>query len=269
MTRESYSSVTLPPRLPGAGALQFTLFFGVIAFVLTSMYQVGPSPERLAAGVPRLANLLDRMMPPETDGVFLVRVAGQLFETFEIAMAGTFTGIFLSMPIAWLSARGVTPLPAFAFLFKGLVSFFRTVPDLVWALIFVATVGLGAVAGTMTIIADTIGFCGRFFCESMEDADKKPQEALSATGAGRLSILISAIIPDTLPSLINAGLFALEKAVRASVVLGLVGAGGIGQELQVAFDLFQYQKASTIIIVIFVIVLSMETLTNMLRKRIS
>jgi phosphonate transport system permease protein len=258
-----------PARFAGASAFQFALLIAVAALVLSSIYQVAPSPERLVNGAPRMANLLGRMMPPATDSVFLVRILGQLVETFQIAIAGTFIGIALSLPIAWLSARGVTPVPAFAFLFKGLVSFFRTVPDLVWALVFVATVGLGAVAGTMTIIADTIGFCGRFFCESMEEADKKPQEALSATGADRLAILFSAIIPDTLPSLINAGLFALEKAVRASVVLGLVGAGGIGQELQVAFDLFQYQKASTIIIVIFVVVLAMEVLTNALRKRLA
>lgn len=262
------SSIAPPARFAGASALQFALLIGVGALVLSSIYQVAPSPERLVTGAPRMANLLGRMMPPATDSAFLWRIVGQLIETFQIAIAGTFIGIALSLPIAWLSARGVTPVPAFSFLFKGLVSFFRTVPDLVWALVFVATVGLGAVAGTMTIVADTIGFCGRFFCESMEDADKKPQEALSATGANRLAILFSAIIPDTLPSLINAGLFALEKAVRASVVLGLVGAGGIGQELQVAFDLFQYQKASTIIIVIFVVVLAMEVLTNALRKRV-
>lgn len=262
------SSAVLPPRFAGASAMQFVLLIAAGALVLSSIYQVAPSPERLVTGAPRMANLLGRMMPPATETVFLIRIAGQLIETFQIAVAGTFIGIVLSLPIAWLSARGVTPVPAFSFLFKGIVSFFRTVPDLVWALIFVATVGLGAVAGTMTIMADTIGFCGRFFCESMEEADKKPQEALSATGANRLAILLSVIIPDTLPSLINAGLFALEKAVRASVVLGLVGAGGIGQELQVAFDLFQYQKASTIIIVIFVVVLAMEVLTNSLRRRI-
>ncbi|QRM57044.1 phosphonate ABC transporter, permease protein PhnE [Sinorhizobium sp. BG8] len=269
MRHDNPTLVAPPARFAGASALQFALLLTLAAVVLSSIYQVAPSAERLVTGAPRMTNLLARMMPPATDSVFLIRIAGQLLETFQIAIAGTFIGITLSLPIAWLSARGVTPVPAFSFLFKGLVSFFRTVPDLVWALVFVATVGLGAVAGTMTIIADTIGFCGRFFCESMEDADKKPQEALAATGANRLAILLSAIIPDTLPSLINAGLFALEKAVRASVVLGLVGAGGIGQELQVAFDLFQYQKASTIIVVIFVVVLSMEMLTNALRKKIA
>lgn len=148
------------------------------------------------------------------------------------------------------------------------MSFLRTVPDLVWALLFVVSVGLGAVAGTMTIVVDTIGFCGRFFAEAMEEAEKEPQEALAAIGAGRGSILAGAILPDIMPSLINSSLFALEKAVRSSVVLGLVGAGGIGQELKVAFDLFQYRNASTIILVIFAIVLLMEVGTDKLRAKI-
>lgn len=164
-------SISTTHRFAGASALQFVMLLAAGALVLSSIYQVAPSPERLVTGAPRMASLLGRMMPPAMDNVFLMRIAGQLIETFQIAIAGTFLGIAISLPIAWLSARGVTPIPAFSFLFKGLVSFFRTVPDLVWALVFVATVGLGAVAGTMTIMADTIGFCGRFFCESMEEAE--------------------------------------------------------------------------------------------------
>lgn len=162
----------------------------------------------------------------------------------------------------------MTPVQGLAFFSKAIVSFFRTVPDLVWALIFVSSVGLGAVAGTMTIIVDTIGFCGRFFAEAMEDAEKEPQQALDAIGASRFSILLGAVIPSALPSMINTGLFSLEKAVRSSVVLGLVGAGGIGQELKVAFDLFQYRNAATIILAIFIIVLAMEFVTDRLRSRL-
>jgi phosphonate transport system permease protein len=257
-----------PPRLPKIPALHFVVVVAVAALVLASVAQVAPSPERLAAGVPRIGNLLARMAPPNLDPDFLLRVLWKLIETFQIAVAGTFVGIVLSLPVGWLAARGVTPLQGVAFLFKMLVSFFRTVPDLVWALVFVSSIGLGAVAGTMTIIVDTIGFCGRFFAEAMEDAEKEPQQALEAIGASRLSILLGAVIPSALPSMINTGLFSLEKAVRSSVVLGLVGAGGIGQELKVAFDLFQYRNAATIIIAIFVIVIAMEFVTDRLRSRL-
>jgi len=232
------------------------------------MQQVAPSPKQLIDGVPGMISLADRMTPPNLDPAFLTRVFWRIVETFQIALVGAAIGILLSLPIGWLAARGVTPLGRGGYLVKAFISLLRTIPDLVWALLFVATVGLGAVAGTLTIVVDTIGFCGRFFAEAMEDAEKEPQEALSAIGANRVSILTGAILPDVAPSMINTSLFALEMAVRSSVVLGLVGAGGIGQELKVAFDLFQYQNACTIILAIFIIVLVMEYLTDRLRARI-
>lgn len=257
-----------PSRLSGVSPLSFVLWLALAALIIVSMNDVAPSLDRLANGLPRMASLVGRMMPPNVEPAFLERVAKRILETFQIALVGAAIGIVLSLPIAWLAARGVSPLGPFAYFFKALVSLFRTIPDLIWALLFVVAVGLGAVAGTMTIVVDTIGFCGRFFAEAMEDAEKEPQEALSAIGANRLSILTGAILPDAAPSMINASLFALEKAVRSSVVLGLVGAGGIGQELKVAFDLFQYQNAATIILVIFAIVLIMEWVTDRLRARL-
>jgi phosphonate transport system permease protein len=127
-------------------------------------------------------------------------------------------------------------------------------------------VGLGPFAGMLTLVVDAIGFCGRFFAEAMEEADKGPQEALTALGAGRSEIVFSAVLPAAMPSMINSALFTLEKATRASVVLGLVGAGGIGIELKVAMDLFQYDQAATIIIGVFLLVLVVERLSSALRR---
>ncbi|EAQ25856.1 MULTISPECIES: phosphonate ABC transporter, permease protein PhnE [unclassified Roseovarius] len=258
-----------PDRFRRFSAVNFVLLVALGAIILVSMGQVAPSPQQLAQGLPGMANLIGRMLPPNLEPDFLARVALRMIETFQIALVGAVLGIVVSLPIAWCAARGVSPLGRGNILVKAFISFLRTVPDLVWALLFVASIGLGAVAGTMTIMVDTIGFCGRFFAEAMEDAEKEPQEALAAIGANRPSILIGAILPDILPSLINSSLFALEKAVRSSVVLGLVGAGGIGQELKVAFDLFQYRNASMIILAIFAIVLLMEICTDKLRARLT
>lgn len=258
----------LPARLSGVSPATYVLLIVCAAIVISSLQQVAPSPAQLVEGVPGMISLIDRMMPPNTDPAFLSRMGLRIVETFQIALAGAAIGIVLSLPIGWLAARGVTPLGRFGYLVKAYISLLRTIPDLVWALLFVATVGLGAVAGTLTIVVDTIGFCGRFFAEAIEDLDKEPQEALSAIGANRVSVFLGAILPDAAPSMINTSLFALEKAVRSSVVLGLVGAGGIGQELKVAFDLFQYQNASTIILAIFVIVLAMEYVTDRLRSAV-
>ena len=257
-----------PSRTTGLSPITFAFLVALGALIIASMQNVAPSLGQLADGIPSLLKLVDRMLPPNTEASFLSRIAVRILETFQIALVGAFIGIVFSLPIAWFSARGVSPLGAGHYLVKAFVSLLRTVPDLVWALLFVATVGLGAVAGTLTIVVDTIGFCGRFFAEAIEDAEKEPQEALAAIGADQGSIFVGAILPDILPSLINSSLFALEKAVRSSVVLGLVGAGGIGQELKVSFDLFQYQNASMIILVIFVIVMAMEFVTDKLRSRI-
>jgi phosphonate transport system permease protein len=142
------------------------------------------------------------------------------------------------------------------------------VPDLIWAVFFVVTVGLGPFAGTLALIVDTVGFCGRFFAEAMEEADGGPQEALAALGARKGAIIAAAVLPAALPSMITTSLFSLEKATRSSVVLGLVGAGGIGMELEVALTFFNYQEAATIILAIFVLVLIVEQLSALLRQKI-
>jgi phosphonate transport system permease protein len=113
---------------------------------------------------------------------------------------------------------------------------------------------------------DTIGFAGRFFAEAMEEVDQGPEEALQTIGANRMEIVLASVVPAAMPSFLNSSLFALEKAVRSSVVLGLVGAGGIGIELKVAMDMFEYQQAATIIICIFMLVILVEQFSIYARK---
>jgi phosphonate transport system permease protein len=151
---------------------------------------------------------------------------------------------------------------------RGCIAFFRTVPDLVWAIFFIIVVGLGPAAGVLALMIDKIGFAGRFFAEAMEEADRNPQEALRAIGAGRVSVIAAAVLPAALPSMVNTALFSLEKATRSSVVLGLVGAGGIGIELQVSMELFRYPEAATIIIAIFALVIAVEQCSAWLRRRL-
>jgi phosphonate transport system permease protein len=205
------------------------------------------------------------MFPPSPDR--LAKVGWALLETFQMALVGTAAGVLLSLPLAILATRHLTPHPAFYHASRALIALFRTVPDLVWALVFVVAVGLGPFAGTLAIIVDKLGFCGRFFAEAMEEADRGPQEALSAIGARRSALVACAVLPAAMPSFVATSLFSLEKATRSSVVLGLVGAGGIGIELKVAMDLFSYDEAATIILAIFALVLVVERASTWLRGR--
>ncbi|TYC65348.1 phosphonate ABC transporter, permease protein PhnE [Stappia sp. BW2] len=260
----------LPDRFERPGALHFVVYVALIAFVVWSFQGAGWSFSALVSGGPALADFLSRAWPPSLER--LPQLSKALLETFQMALAGTLIGIVLSLPLAVLAAKGLTrPSLLSRAVYTSarlLIALFRTVPDLVWALVFVISVGLGPFAGTLAIAVDTVGFCGRFFAEAMEDVEKGPGEALTAAGAGRFDTIFCAVVPAAMPSFITTSLFALEKATRSSVVLGLVGAGGIGIELKVAMDFFDYQLAMTIILMIFVLVLCVERLGNLTRSRI-
>lgn len=256
----------VPPRFAYPGALSFASGVAALAFIIWSFQSSGMSLAQFERGLPALARVFGQMFPPDISD--LPRILKSLLTTFQMAVAGVVLGLILSLPIAILAAEGLSPHPVLRHAARALIALFRTVPDLVWALIFVITVGLGSPAGILTIMVDTIGFAGRFFASAMEETDKGPREALTAIGARPFGIVFSAVLPGAFPSFIATSLFCLEKAVRASVVLGLVGAGGIGVELKVAFDLFEYDVAATIIILIFLLVLCVEQTGAWLRRRI-
>jgi phosphonate transport system permease protein len=254
------------PRFERPNAFAFVLWVLAVAFILWSFTATGLSLDRLVRGVPAIGSILERMFPPDLDR--LDRILASLLVTFQMAVAGCVLGLVLSFPLAIVAADGVSPNAILRIVARGLIALFRTVPDLVWALLFVIAVGLGPAAGVLAIMIDTIGYAGRFFAEAMEETDKGPREALAAIGARPLGVIMSAIVPNAMPSFIATSLFCVEKATRASVVLGLVGAGGIGIELKVAFDLFDYATAATIILVILGLVITVEQVGVNLRRRI-
>jgi len=256
----------VPSRFERPSPLAFALCAGAAALLIASLQGIGFTASGFVAGLPNMARMLGEMFPPSVERTG--PVAKALLETFQMALVGTVAGVLASLPLAVLATRHLAPNAAVYHAARALIALFRTVPDLVWALFFVVAVGLGPFAGTLAITVDIIGFCGRFFAEAMEEADRGPQEALHALGAGRTAVIAAAVIPAAMPSLINASLFSLEKATRSSVVLGLVGAGGIGIELQVSMDLFRYAEASAIIIAVFLLVVVVEHCSAWLRRRL-
>ena len=255
-----------PDRFERPSALAFLAGAIALAVVVHAFSAVGISPARLMEGIPSIGRILGQMFPP--DLTRLPQIGSALLETFQMALVGTTIGVALSLPMAILATRTLTPHPLVYHAARAVISFCRTVPDLVWALLFVIAVGLGPVAGTLAIAVDCVGFCGRFFAEAMEETDPGPREALTALGASRTGIVFSAVVPQAMPSFIATALFALEKATRSSVVLGLVGAGGVGIELKVAMDLFSYDLAATIILAEFALVVLVEQVGARLRARI-
>ena len=253
-------------RFARPSALAFVAYAAAVAVVVWAANGAEWSFSELVTGLPALGDFLSRAWPPSFDRFGSLSRA--LIETFQMAIIGTLAGVILSVPLAILAARGLTGLRFVAWPARTLVALFRTVPDLVWALIFVIAVGLGPFAGTLALAVDTAGFCGRFFAEAMEDVDKGPSDSLRAQGVRRLDTIFCATIPAAMPAFVTTALFALEKSTRSSVILGLVGAGGIGMELKVAMDLFDYPRAATIILMIFVLVVVVEQAGRLVRGRI-
>jgi phosphonate transport system permease protein len=258
--------IGVPRRFERPSPFAFVLWVAAAALVIASLQGIGFSASGFIAGLPNMGRILGEMFPPSVERIGPVGKA--LLETFQMALVGTVVGVLVSLPLAVLATRHLAPHAVVYHAARALIALFRTVPDLIWALFFVVTVGLGPFAGTLAIIVDIIGFCGRFFAEAMEEADRGPQEALHALGASRAAVIGAAVIPAAMPSFVNTSLFSLEKATRSSVVLGLVGAGGIGIELQVSMDLFRYSEASAIIIAIFVLVVAVEQGSAWLRRRL-
>ena len=257
-----------PARLERPSALAFLGYAAGIVIVVWCFAGAGFSLEKMATAPPRFADFIDRAFPPNLAPDTLVRQGWKMVETLQIALAGAVLRVILSVPIALLAARGLIAAPWISQVIRTILGFIRAVPDIAWALVFVVAVGLGPFAGMLAIMVDTIGFCGRFFADDMEAADKGPAESLTATGARKTDVVVCATIPAATPAFISTSLYALEKAVRSSTILGLVGAGGIGIELKVGFDLFDYPTAMTVILMIAVVVIGIEYLSGWARTKI-
>jgi len=260
-------TVTAPPSRFSRPS-PFGLIVGaVFLFLLVQGFLVMDiTAARLASGAVNLVHFVGRAIPPDMSDLDVI--GWSMLETLYIALVGVTIGVLLSVPFAFLAARNTTPHALVRVGTRFLIATMRTIPDLIWALIFVVAVGLGPLAGVMAIIMDTIGFAARFFSERIEEVHPGPSEALASTGAGRLSIIGGAILPETLASMTATSLFSVEKALRSAVTLGLVGAGGIGVELAAAMRLFNYDEALTIIIAILICVLGFEQISSAIRRRV-
>ena len=257
------------PRFQRRSLPEWLGFIMVAALVISSIASTAPEMGALGRGIERLfapSGLLAQMFPPDLSRVD--RIAWKLLETLQMAVAGAALGLLFAVPFAILATDRLSPHPVVRMVARGVIALFRTIPDLVWAIFFIIMVGLGPAAGVLAIMVDKIGFAGRFFAEAMEEADTGPQDALRAIGASRLGIIFSAVFPACLPSFTATSLFALEKAVRGSAALGLVGAGGIGVDLKVAFDLFNYDEALTIVLMLFALVLIVEQGSGWIRSKL-
>lgn len=217
-------------------------------------------------GFPFMVDFLGRMFPP--DFSILPRALTAAIETVQIAILGTTLATLFAFPIGFLAARNMTYKTSVYVFFRTVSNVCRGVSEIVWALLFVAMVGLGPFPGVLALTVHSIGALSKFFSEALENIHEETISALRTTGASRIQVIFQGIIPEVLPHFISYVLYYVEHNVRAATVLGVVGAGGIGFELLTSIKLFKYREVLTTILVMLVIITLVDRLSGSTRERI-
>lgn len=238
----------------------------ILVAVILSAWAVGLlDANRMVTGLADIADLLSEMWVP--DFTHLNSWWGPLLDSMTMSIAATALAVLLSVPLALLGARNTSPHPAIYWGARLILNVLRSVPELIMAIVFVAAVGFGALPGALALGIHSAGMVGKFFAEAIEHAAEAPVEAARATGAGPAQVILHGILPQVLPQMADVTVYRWEYNFRASVVVGVVGAGGIGFELIAALRTLQYDEVAAILLVILATVTVVDALGGALRKR--
>ncbi|MBO6949705.1 MAG: phosphonate ABC transporter, permease protein PhnE [Rhodospirillales bacterium] len=189
-------------------------------------------------------------------------------ETLLIACLGTAFGLILCIPAAWFGAMNITPYAPITYpLARLMMTLSRSIHEIVWALFFVAVVGLGAMAGVLAIAVRSVGFIAKMTAEAIEDIDYGPVEAIKAVGGSNFQVIVYAILPQVLPQIVSVVIFEWEINIRRSAILGLVGAGGLGLVFFRQMNTFNYHGVTSVIVAILIIILLGEAISYFVRRR--
>tara|TARA_B100000029_G_scaffold105635_1_gene96242 strand:- start:2428 stop:3303 length:876 start_codon:yes stop_codon:yes gene_type:complete len=211
--------------------------------------------------------ILRQMIPPAFGEVYERGAVGKVFESVYIAWIGTIIGALISLPLAFLAAHNVAPIWIRSPI-RQLFNAIRAVPELILAVVLIPVTGLGAWAGTLAIGLHSIGTLGKWACESIEDIDDGPVEATKACGGKWVNGMRWGVLPQVMPIVSSYWLFRFEINVRASAVLGMIGAGGVGSELVSQLSFRNFPAASAVLLMTMAVVLTIDTISAAVRRRI-
>jgi phosphonate transport system permease protein len=240
------------------------------------------SPAELARGIPNMLDFVRRLNPPQWQTlpitvalpglaatvVPMPEIVFAILETLQMALIGTTAAVFLALPCALLAARNTAPHPLVYQTTRLLLNAKRAIPDIIFALVFVAAVGLGPFSGVLALAIGSFGSLAKVYAEAIEAIDPQPVLAIRATGADRAQTFVFGVIPQALPLMASYTLLYFEQNVRSATILGIVGAGGVGFVLSRYMALFQYQRLMGALLLIVVAVTLIDRFSDALRKRI-
>jgi len=241
------------------------LLLVLLAAVLVSAVGTEVDLAKFGSAANMIAFIGERWLPP--DWSVLPSALRMTAVTLEIAFLGTFLAVVAALPLSFLAAKNMAP-PFIYNITRALLSFLRSVPEIVFGLIFVVVVGLGPFPAVLAIILHNIGVLGKLVSELVEASERGPQEALRSVGATRPMIALYGILPQLVPHILSNYFYRLEVAVRTSLILGLIGAGGIGQQLFLHFKLFQYEKVAVDVLAIMALVVAIDYCSAWIRSRV-
>lgn len=224
------------------------------------------SIKNLVIGIPAIGELLAQMFPP--DWSYMRELGGRVIETLQIGIISTVIASLLALPLAFLAAKNVSPHPVIYLPIRLFLTVCRGVSEIIWALLFVVAVGLGPFAGVIALIIYSVGVIGKLLAEAVEAVDPGPLEAMSAAGASRWRVFLYGAWPQVLPLYLSYCLYYWDHNTRQAVVLGFVGAGGVGYALFFNLSTYYFEKAMMAMIVLVVMIVLLDRLCLFLRKKV-
>lgn len=261
---------SLPPPPPFPWQL-WAIAGVVFAFLWWSAVETGVNWEAFREGFPELGEYFGRLLPTSENPWpldYLPLIQEKLIETIKIALGASIIGSALALPFALLGARNLAAGKWVYNLGRGFLNLVRTIPDLILATLLAAVFGIGPVAGLLALTVFTFGIVAKLLCDTIETIDPGPMESVTAAGGSYLERALYAAFPQVAPDFTAYSLYAFEVNVRAAAVLGLVGAGGIGANLQQSISFMNYSRVGLIIFVTFIVVLIIDTFSTWLRSRL-
>ncbi len=255
-----------PAKSFGAWALDVLIWGGVAVLLLYSIDDVDlGNLSRLFTNSENTRTFAAELAKPDfTDWRLFVE---KMWETVQIALWGTFIAVFAAVPMGLAAARNVAPA-WLVFPVRLVMNLLRSIPDLVIGLLFVVAVGLGPLPGVLAIALNTAGVLAKLFSEAVESIDKGPVEGVRATGGSSLHEIVWGVVPQVAPLWTSFALYRFESNSRSATVLGLIGAGGIGQVLFDRMNAFDFRDVSAVVIVVVVAVTLIDMLSQAMRKRL-
>lgn len=241
-------------------------FLALTWFAASEEFGIGFDVGDLLENATRGLDILAEFWPPNWS--FLPETYEPMLETFQMSIISSAIGCGVALPVSFLASRVTTPNTAAYLADRGLLNVIRAIPDILYALIFVAALGIGALPGILALILFNIGVVVKLLSETVDGVDPGPIEAARAAGGNRIQTVRWSVLPQVLPNYVAYSLYVFELNIRASAVIGIVGAGGIGRLITTERRFFNYDNLSVILIEIFVFVFLIELVSISLRRRL-